>query len=145
MVYNGVYEIQVGYNSRQIVDSMSVNIQGELTPKIVHVTLQPEKLIYEVGETINLNGKNKWIESDITPAWEELHSTADHIIEAVNNDGSFVHLESTHVHYQSNNESVAKVNDEGIVKTVGTGVATITATVDGVSGSMVMVVKVGKE
>jgi uncharacterized protein YjdB len=104
------------------------------------VTLQPEKLIYEVGETINLNGKNKWIESDITPAWEELHSTADNIIEAVNNDGSFVNLERTHVSYQSNNKSVVIVNDEGIVKTVGAGVATITATVDDISGSMVMVV-----
>ena len=141
VVYNGVYEFQVGHNSRNIADSMIVNIQGELTPKIVHVTLQPEKLIYEVGETINLNGKNKWIESDITPAREELHSIADNIIEAVNNDGSFVNLGSTHVHYQSNNKSVVKINDDGIVKTVGAGVATITATVDGISGSMVVVVK----
>jgi beta-glucosidase-like glycosyl hydrolase len=141
MVYNGVYEFQVGYNSRDIADSMTVNIQGELMPKIVHVTLQPEKLIYHVGETINLYGKNKWIKSDITPALEALHSSADNIIEAVNNDCSFVNLVNTPVHYKSNNKSVAQVSDEGIVKTFGEGVATITATVDGISGSMVIVVK----
>lgn len=137
VVYNGVYGFQIGYNSR----TMAVNIQGELTPKIVHVTLQPEKLIYHVGETINLNGKNKWIKSDINPAREELHATADNIMEAVNNDGSFADLANARIIYQSNNQSVAQVNDKGIVKAVRIGVATITATVDGISGSMVMVVK----
>lgn len=141
VVYNGVYGFQIGYNSRTMADSMAVNIQGELTPKIVHVTLQPEKLIYHVGETINLNGKNKWIKSDINPAREELHATADNIMEAVNNDGSFADLANARIIYQSNNQSVAQVNDKGIVKAVRIGVATITATVDGISGSMVMVVK----
>ncbi len=141
MVYNGVYGFQVGYNSRYIADTMAVTIQGELTPKIVHVTLEPEKLIYHVGEIINLNGKNKWIKSDIDPAREELHAIADNIVEAVNNDGSFVDLSKYHVSYKSNNQSVAKINDKGIVKTMGVGVATITATVNGISGSMVIVVK----
>jgi beta-glucosidase len=116
-------------------------ILGELTPKIVHITLQPEKLIFHVGETINLNGKNKWIKSDINPAQEELHAIADNIMEAVNNDGSFTDLSKCHVYYKSNNQSVAKVNNDGIVQTMGVGVATITATVNGISGSMIMVVK----
>ena len=141
MVYNGVYEFQVGYNSRDIVSSAPVKIQGTLTPKVVRVTLQPESLIYHVGETINLNDKNKWIKSDINPELEDLHSPADNIIEAVNSDDSFVNLAGTYVHYQSNNKSVANVNDAGTVKTIGVGVATITATVNGISGSMVIVVK----
>jgi hypothetical protein len=141
MVYNGEYDFQIGYNSRDIADSMAVNIQGEWLPKIVHVTLQPEKLVYHVGETINLNGKNQWIKSDIDPAREELHATADNIMEAVNNDGSFVNLAKARIKYQSNNKSVAQVNDKGIVKATGIGVATITATVNGIAGSMVMVVK----
>lgn len=141
MVFNGVYGFQIGYDSRHIADSVTVAIQGDLTPKIVHVTLEPEKLIYHVGETINLKDKNKWIESDINMAREERHAVADRILEAVNNDGSFVDLSKVRIHYQSNNPKVAKVNNEGVVKTVGTGVATITATINGVSGSMVMVVK----
>jgi beta-glucosidase-like glycosyl hydrolase len=141
MVYNGEYDFQIAYNSRDIADSMAVNIQGEWMPKIVHVTLQPEKLVYHVGETINLNGKNQWIKSDIDPAREEGHAPADNILEAVNNDGSFVNLANDRIKYQSNNKSVAQVNDKGIVKAVGIGVATITATVEGIAGSMVMVVK----
>jgi beta-glucosidase-like glycosyl hydrolase len=141
LIYNGEYGFQIGYNSRDIADSLTVTIQGELTPKIVHVTLQSEKLIFHVGETINLNDKNKWIKSDINPTREELHAIADNIMEAVNNDGAFADLSKCHVYYTSNNQSVAKVNDKGIVKTMGVGVATITATVNGISGSMVMVVK----
>jgi len=141
MVYNGVYEFQVGYNSRDIVTSALVNIQGTLTPKVVRVTLQPEALIYHVGETINLHDKNKWIKSDINPELEDLHAPADNIMEAVNNDDSFADLAGMHADYQSNNRSVANVNAAGIVKTIGVGVATITATVNGISGSMVIVVK----
>ncbi|MBB3188101.1 glycoside hydrolase family 3 C-terminal domain-containing protein [Microbacter margulisiae] len=141
MVYNGAYQIQLGYNSQDIASSNDVNIQGELTSQIEHVTLQPEQLVYPIGATVNLMDKNKWIESDIIKAREERHAVADRILEAVNNDGSFVDLSKVHIHYQSNNPKVAKVNDAGVVKAVGTGVATITATINGVSGSMVMVVK----
>ncbi len=141
VVYNGIYNFQIGYNSRDIADSVEVNIHGKLTPKIVHVTLQPEKLVYPIGEIIDLKGKNKWIKSDINTAREDLHTSADNIIEAVNNDGSFVNLANTSIHYQSSNSSVAEVNDAGIVKTIGEGVTTITATIDGIAGSMVMVVK----
>jgi hypothetical protein len=141
VVYNGIYKIQLGFNSQDIADTGDLKIHGVLTPKIVHVTLQPEKLVYHVGETVNLKSKNKWIESDVNRSREERHAPADRILEAVNNDGSFVSLANARIRYQSNNHKVARVNREGIVKVVGKGVATITATIEGVSGSMVMVVK----
>ena len=141
VVYNGTYQFRVGYNSSDIADSAAVNIQGVLTPKVLHVTIQPEQLVYHVGDTISMNGKNKWIESDINPNMEEPHAIADNIIEAVNNDGSFVNLTNKKVQYHSSNNTVATVNSNGIVKAKGQGVATISATVDGISGSTVIVVK----
>ena len=141
VVYNGTYQFRVGYNSSDIADSATVNIQGMLTPKVIHVTVQPEQLVYHVGDTINLNGKNKWIKSDINPNLEEQHARADNIIEAVNNDGSFVNLANTNVQYHSSDNNVATVNVKGIVKARGQGVAAISATVDGISGSTVIVVK----
>ncbi|HUZ60882.1 MAG TPA: glycoside hydrolase family 3 C-terminal domain-containing protein [Hanamia sp.] len=141
VVYNGSYQFQVGYNSSDIADSADVDIQGMLTPKVVYVTVEPENLIYHVGETINLNSKNKWIKSDVNPALEEQHAVADNIIEAVNNDGSFVNLANAHIQYHSSDKSVAAVNDKGIVTAKKSGVATITVTIGGVSGSTVIVVK----
>ncbi|MGC9150987.1 MAG: glycoside hydrolase family 3 C-terminal domain-containing protein [Microbacter sp.] len=141
VVYNGNYQIQIAYNSSDVAESKTIKVEGELTPKIVHVTLLPEKLIYQVGEKFYLKNKNKWIESDVTPAREERHAVADRMLEAVNNDGSFVDLSKVKVHYQTNHPKVATVSDAGEVKAVGPGVATITATINGVSGSMVLVVK----
>jgi beta-glucosidase len=141
VVYNGIYQFQVGYNSSDIADSGDVNIQGTLTPVIAHVTVEPEQLIYRVGDEINLNDKNKWIKSDINPDLEEQHAVADNIIEAVNNDGSFVNLANVPIQYHSDHPAVASVNDRGIVKMLAPGVATITATIHGVSGGTVIVVK----
>jgi hypothetical protein len=140
-VYNGVYQLQIGYNSSDIADSANVNIQGKLTPRITHVTVQPEQLIYHVGDIIDLKVKNKWIKSDVDPDQEEQHAVADNIIEAVNNDGSFVNLADTQIKYSSNNPSAASVSDNGIVKMLAPGVATITATIKNVSGTTVILVK----
>lgn len=141
VVYNGIYEFQLGYNSSEIADTAKVNIQGELTPVITHVTVQPEQLIYKVGDNIDLKGKNKWIKSDVNPDREEPHAIADNIIEAVNNDGSFVNLANTPIKYTSNHPMVASVNDKGVVKMLAPGVATITATIKDMSGSTVILVK----
>ncbi|HKK46181.1 MAG TPA: glycoside hydrolase family 3 C-terminal domain-containing protein [Balneolaceae bacterium] len=141
VVYNGTYQFKVGYNSRDFADSAAVNIQGNLTPKVTHVTVQPEAIVYHVGDTIDLNSKNQWIKSDIDPAREQPHEMADHIVEAVYNNSSFVDLSDKDVSYKSSDNSVAKVGEDGVVKATGKGVATITATVDGESGSAVIVVQ----
>lgn len=141
VVYNGTYQFKVGYNSRDFADSAAVNIRGALTPRVTHVTVQPEAVVYHVGDTIDLKSKNQWIRSDINPAREQPHATADHIVEAVYNNGSFVDLSNKDVRYKSSDSSVAEVSTDGMVKVKGKGVATITATVDGQSGSAVIVVK----
>jgi hypothetical protein len=141
VVYNGYYQFQVGYNSHNIAGSRRVDIQGKLTPKTQHVTIEPPKLIYHVGETLNLHGKNKWIKSDIDQIIAQPHAEANNIMEAVRNNGSFVNLAHVQAHYHSSDRAVATVNANGIVKAVGAGVVTITAAVNGVSGSTVLVVK----
>lgn len=143
-VYNGMYQFQLGKDSRDIVDSQQVNIQGSLTPKVKYVTIEPENLIYKVGDVLNLNGKNKWIAADVTLSRQAEIPEADHIIEAVNNDESFVDLSHVKVNYQSDNNAVAQVSPDGIVRFVGAGVVTISAMVDGVKGSAVFVVKEGE-
>ena len=67
--------------------------------------------------------------------------SADNIVEAVNNDQSFVDLSTAHVKYASSNPSVASVDSTGLVRAIKNGVATITVTVNGVSGSTAVVVQ----
>ncbi len=141
VVYNGSYQFQIGFNSHEIVTSKTVDIQGDLTPKIRYVTVQLPELIYQVGETLNLNGKNKWIKSDVDEDIAQPHAIADNIIEAARNDGSFVDLAHAKIKYHSSDNTVTSVSADGIIKAKAPGVATITVTVDGISGSTVLVVK----
>ncbi|WP_165953128.1 glycoside hydrolase family 3 C-terminal domain-containing protein [Pedobacter changchengzhani] len=141
VVNNGSYNFQVGYNAKDIADSVAVDVKGDLNPKVAHVTVAPEDLVYKEGETIDLKAKNKWIKSTVNIALEDNHTIADNLVEAVNNDGSFVDISKANVKYSSDSTSVATVNDLGIVKTVGKGLATITVTVNGVSGNTVIVVQ----
>ncbi|GAA0341429.1 Ig-like domain-containing protein [Actinoallomurus spadix] len=60
--------------------------------------------------------------------------TADDVVEAVNNDQSFVDLAHAKVHYGSSDPHLATVDDTGHVKVVGSGVATINVKVGGVTG-----------
>ena len=59
-----------------------------------YVTVQPEAVVYTVGDTVDLTGRNRWIKDDTDPAKAQrnLDVTADHVVEAVNDDGSFLDL-----------------------------------------------------
>ncbi|GAA3436907.1 glycoside hydrolase family 3 C-terminal domain-containing protein [Kutzneria kofuensis] len=141
-VYPGDYEFRLGTDATHIGATQRVSVTGSITPKVAAVTVQPESSTYQVGQTIDLTGRNRWLADDTIPSREQrnLAVTADHVVEAVNNDGSFADLGKSEVKYRSSNESVARVSPRGVVTAVGTGVATISATVDGVTGAAPIVV-----
>jgi beta-glucosidase len=99
--------------------------------------VQPEAVAYKVGDTIDLTGKNRWIKDDTDHSQEQrnLAVTADDVVEAVNSDQSFVDLKHAKVRYASTNPDVATVDAAGHVTVVGSGVTTLKATVNGVTGS----------
>ncbi|MFI1092509.1 glycoside hydrolase family 3 C-terminal domain-containing protein [Streptomyces sp. NPDC020917] len=143
VVYDGTYQFQVGSSASDIASSVDVSVAGALTPKVQYVTVQPENVDYTAGDTIDLTGRNRWIEDDTSPAAEpdrNMSVRADRVVEAVNDDGSFVDPATAHVHYSSSNPAVASVNDKGVVTAVDNGVATISATVGGVTGSTAITV-----
>ncbi|GAA4623609.1 glycoside hydrolase family 3 C-terminal domain-containing protein [Actinoallomurus vinaceus] len=142
-VPNGTYRFQVGADSAGIAAAPSVRVTGRITPKVQYVTVQPEAVEYKVGDTIDLTGKNQWIKDDTDHSKEQrnLNVTADRIVEAVNNDQSFVDLAHAKVHYGSSDPHVATVDSSGHVKVVGSGVTTLTAKVGGVTGSAVITAK----
>ena len=142
-VPTGTYRFQVGGDSATPAASPAVRVTGQLTPKTRYVTVQPEAVSYKVGDTIDLTGKNRWIQDDTDHTREKrnLAVTADDIVEAVNDDQSFVDLHHTTVHYASTDPGVATVDAAGHVKVVGSGVTTLKATVNGVTGSAVITAK----
>ena len=85
--------------------------------------------------------KNPWIANDTNSSLEQPHATADNVVEAVNNDQSFASLSGAHVRYRSSNPRVATVSSSGQVTAVAHGAATISVTVNGVTGSAPIVVQ----
>jgi beta-glucosidase-like glycosyl hydrolase len=141
VVYDGPYQFQVGPDSATVAGSGTVRVHGAITPRVQSVTVQPDQVVFKPGDTLNLTGKNPWIAPDTNASLEQPHASADNIIEAVNNDQSFANLASAHVSYASSDRAVASVDSHGLVRAVKDGVATITVTVNGVSGSVPIVVQ----
>lgn len=147
VVYGGNYQFQVGTNATDIVASPTVGVHGSLTPAVQYVTVQPGQVVFKPGDTLDLTGKNPWIKDDTNSTVERtvghrnLSVTADNIVEAVNTDESFVNLKNGNVRYSSSDTSVATVSPTGLVKAIGDGVAAISATVGGVTGSAPIVVR----
>uniref|UniRef100_UPI0007C5CDA7 glycoside hydrolase family 3 C-terminal domain-containing protein n=1 Tax=Streptomyces sp. NRRL S-340 TaxID=1463901 RepID=UPI0007C5CDA7 len=142
-VYPGAWALRVASDSATVQSTATVNITGTLTPKVRTVTVQPGQVVFHAGDTLDLTGKNPWIKDDTDPAREQRDTsiTADHIVEAVNNDQSFTDLSKTAVQYSSSDPTVATVSSSGLLTAASDGVATVSATVGGVTGSTVIVVK----
>lgn len=138
-VYNGQYVFGVGADAEHVVTSSTVAVRGAIKPHVRYVTVQPGQVVFAPGQSIDLTAKNPWI-ADVTGRAAE-HVVADRIVEAVNNDESFVNIAKARVTYRSSDPEVATVSRTGRVTTVAPGVATISATVDGVTGSTPVVVK----
>ena len=140
VVYDGTYAFGVGGDSADLAQTANVKVGGTITPQVQTVTVQPDQTSMQVGQNLDLTGKNPWIADDTTgagsvPQGRDMSITADGIVEAANNDGSFADLTKARVNYRSSDPQVAKVSSKGLVTAVGDGTADITVTVNGVSGS----------
>jgi beta-glucosidase len=145
VIQDGTYAFQVAASSSDVRASANVTISGALAPRVQTVTVQPDQSTLQVGQSVDLTGKNPWIADDTTgvgsqPQGRDMSVTADSIVQAANNDGSFADLTRTPVLYTSSNPLVATVSAAGKLTAVGDGVATISATVAGVTGSTPIVV-----
>ncbi|MGE5287734.1 MAG: glycoside hydrolase family 3 C-terminal domain-containing protein [Micromonosporaceae bacterium] len=141
VVDDGAYQFQVASDASDVKGAGTVNVTGAITPHVQYVTVQPDHVVFQPGDTLGLTGKNPWIADDTNPSLEQPHARADNVVEAVNNDQSFVNLGKAKVSYSSSNPDVASVSPDGKVTMNGHGVASINVTVNGVTGSTPVVVK----
>jgi beta-glucosidase-like glycosyl hydrolase len=141
VVDDGAYKFSLGPDSATVAGSGTVQVHGAITPKVQTVTVQPDQVDFNPGNTLNLNATNPWIAPDTNPTLEQNHASADNVIEAANNDQSFADLSHSHVTYRSTDPQVATVSSTGVVTMRAPGVATIDVTVNGVTGTTPIVVQ----
>jgi beta-glucosidase-like glycosyl hydrolase len=141
VVYDGAWQFRVGPDSATAAATGTVDVHGSITPQVQYVTVQPDQVVYQPGDTLDLTGTNPWIAPDTDSSLEQPHASADNIVEAVNNDQSFADLSKAKVTYTSTNPDVATVSDTGMVSMRAPGVATIDVTVNGVTGTAQIVVR----
>ncbi|MET8850167.1 glycoside hydrolase family 3 C-terminal domain-containing protein [Amycolatopsis sp. NPDC004625] len=139
VVYDGAYRFGVGADADHLSGSAAVTVSGAVTPKTQSVTVQPGQVVFAPGARLDLTGRNPWIADDTAQAAQ--HVPADHVVEAVRDDQSFTDLTHARIGYRSSDPRVAQVSRTGQVTMVAPGVATITVTVDGVTGTTPVVVK----
>ncbi len=133
VVYDGPYQFGVGTDADHLVGTSTVRVTGAIAQRTRYVTVQPDQVVFAPGQSFDLTGTNPWITDDTGQAAQ--HAPAANIVEATNNDESFVDLTRANVRYRSSNPRVAQVSPSGKVTLVAPGVATISATVNGVTGS----------
>jgi beta-glucosidase len=139
VVYDGTYQFQLSTDASTIVANSTVRVTGALKPKVSTVTVQPGQIVYAPGDTLDLRGTNPWIADDTPQAGQ--HQKADGVVEAARDDQSFADLAHEHVSYRSSNTDVATVNRAGVVTARSNGTASISVTVDGVTGTAPVVVQ----
>lgn len=132
-VYNGVYELQVGKNHKDIVLTQDFTASGTVTPKVSVVTAKavqsgdqekdiPHRVRFDLGKTVD---------PQLTVSMSD-----DTLYGYVMKGKSSELPENLEVSYESNRPAVVSV-ENGVIKTKTSGVATITATVtDPLSGSV---------
>jgi beta-glucosidase len=140
VVPDGRWSLELSTAAGRTVAARNVLLGGHLTPRVRYVTVQPDQVELKVGQALDLTGTNPWIAPDTNSALEQRHAPGAGIVEAVDNDESFADLSRASVRYASSDPQVATVSDAGLIRAVGSGVTTVTVTVNGVSGSTPIVV-----
>ena len=141
VVADGVYQFRVGPDAATAAGSGTVTVRGVMTPHVQTVAVQPDQVMFSAGQRLDLTAANPWIAPDTDAALEQNHAPAANIVEASNDDQSFVDLAHAHVRYSSSDPRVATVSSAGVVTMHAPGAATIDVTVNGVTGTAPIVVQ----
>jgi hypothetical protein len=127
-VYRGTWRFRVATSSRQFVRSLPVRIRGSIPQALATVSLAPPKVSFKPGQTLDLRGRNPWLDG-LAPTQYE--SRGDTIISAVRRDDSFADLTNVPVTFKSSRPDVLEVRSDGVVTALAPGVATITVAAGG--------------
>ena len=135
VVRRGTWRFTLARSATDPVRTFAVWVGGRIPRHVETVTLAPARLSLTRGQTIDLRGRNPWLDG-LAPA----HPRGDHVLSVVRGDDSFGDLGDVSIAFASNRSSVASVDRNGVVTARAPGVATIKATVQGVTAKTPIVV-----
>ncbi|WP_051839987.1 glycoside hydrolase family 3 C-terminal domain-containing protein [Streptomyces sp. NRRL F-5126] len=141
VVHDGAYQLRVGPDSATVAGSGTVRVHGAITPRVQSVTVQPGRVVFKPGDTLDLTRANPSIAPDTDSALEPKHAPASNIVEAAENDQSFADLSRAHITYRTSDPRVATVSRTGVVTMRAPGAGSIEVTVNGVTGTAPIVVQ----
>ena len=138
-VYNGTYEVQIGKSSKEIEQTDTFQVTGELKPVLSVVTVKAHQEGDEDIPNRVFFSKNKKVIPKITVAMSD-----ESLYGYIKKGESKPLPQGMEVTYTSNRPSVVSIQEDGTILTKSGGVATITATVsyEGVSESADFIVYV---
>jgi beta-glucosidase len=137
-VYPGTWTFEVSGSAGGEIHRLRVRISGRIARSIRHLTAQPPKSTLRVGETLDLRGKNRWLQG-LGPAGTP--PRAADIVTAVRQDDSFADLTHAKLRYRSDRPGVIHVGPKGRLKARGRGTATISVTFAGRTARMAFAVR----
>jgi hypothetical protein len=132
-VYPGKWQFRLARSAGQIVRRFPVLVTGAIPRTIATVTLAPPLLTLSPGQTLNLRGRNPWLDG-LAPT--QYQAEGDTIISAVRRDDSFVNLAGAAIRFASDRPAVLRVDQGGVVTAVAPGVASISVRVGGATASV---------
>jgi hypothetical protein len=136
VVRGGTWRFTLARSATDPVQSFAVRVGGRIPRSVETVTLAPAQLSLTRGQTIDLRGRNPWLDG-LAPA----HPQGDRVLSVVRGDDSFADLGDVSIRFSSNRRRVATVDGKGVVTARAPGVATIEATVQGVTATTPVVVR----
>ena len=141
-VFTGQYRLSLGPDSATASQQRTITVDKEPTPHVQTVTIEPDQVVFTKGQTLDLTSRNPWLADDTDPTTpgRDPAMKADHVVEAAMSDDTFADLSKMHVQYSTSNPCVATIDANGLLTARGAGTATISATVDGVTGTAPIVV-----
>jgi beta-glucosidase len=128
VVHPGDWTFEVSGSAGGQIHRLPVQISGRIAGTIRHLTAQPPKSTLAVGETLDLRGKNRWLQG-LGPAGTP--PRAADILAAVRQDDTFVDLGRARLRFRSSSPTVVAVGPDGLVKGVHRGTATVSVSVGG--------------
>lgn len=137
VIYPGTWQFQLARSSRDAARRFPLRITGQIPSAITTLTLAPPLLRLAPGQTLNLRGRNPWLDG-LAPTQYE--SQGDTIISADRADDTFADLSKIKLTFTSDHPDILSVDSTGLVTAKGPGVATITVSSGGTSTSTPFVV-----